>query len=776
MKKIKILPILLLILIPFFLCAQNLTQTIRGTVKDATSGEPLIGAAIQILDLQTTIGTITDVNGIFLLANIPVGQRTLEISYIGYETFAKNDVLNSAKEWNLDIELNPQIETFDVVIITPPKEPLNQTLVVSSRLISPEESERFPTSANDPGRMALSFPGVQLSKDNENAIVVRGNNSIGLLWRLEGVDIPNPNHFARIGSNGGGITVFSASILGESDFSSGGFSAEYGDVFSGVFDMNFRKGNTENREYTIRAGMLGLDISTEGPFKNKSGSYLFNYRYSTLGILNDLGLHLVGERVDNTFQDLSFSIFLKQKKQQVQNKIWGIGGLSKETESIKDLEDWIAIGDSTSREVQSDMGVLGWTQNRYFKNQSSLKTTLALSGQNLVKKNNIHNRENETQLINDQHFTTNGLTLHSIYKTQLSKKIQLKTGLQASLKWHDIQYDSLRVSDGSKRILMDEKSQINMVQPHAQLIWKFNARWTFNGGFHAQYYDLNEDFSLDPRLSVIHRLTEKQTLTLAMGRYTKNIPIGTHFVIINDQQPNRNLASIIAHHFILSYNHVFEKGFQFRTELYFQGLKDVPVGTQNEQTFSYINVVEGFVTEPLHNLGKGRNYGLDISLEKYFRNQLFFLLNASIIESKYKAYNGNWYNTQFNSKLAASFTGGKEWKIKNANFFQLGWKGLLNIGQASTPLIDETIKEDETPYDWSQAYADNAPTYYRIDIRLAFRKNKPNSSFLLALDLQNVTNRINKRPFGWNFSKENEIWQRSNQAGLIPILSFKIDF
>lgn len=191
----------------------------------------------------------------------------------------------------------------------------------------------------------VSLPGVQPSKDNENDVVIRGNSGAAIAWRLEGIDILNPNHFARKGSSGGGITIFSISVLGEADFSTGAFPAEYGNALAGVFDLRFRKGNKERREYTFRAGMLGLDLAAEGPFGsgtgNKRGSYLFNYRYSTLGILNEMGLHLVGERVSNNFQDLSFNIDFPVKNNKSRFNLWGLGGLSVEEEvAVENPEKW----------------------------------------------------------------------------------------------------------------------------------------------------------------------------------------------------------------------------------------------------------------------------------------------------------------------------------------------------------------------------------------------------------------------------------------------------
>jgi hypothetical protein len=277
---------------------------------------------------------VTDFDGSFILEKVPVGRRSLEASYTGFAPWrAEGVVLTAGRELVLDIELKEQAATLGEVVVTAvatPHQAQNDAALLSARSFSVEEVQHFAGAINDPGRMAHSLPGVQPSKDNEGDIVVRGNASSGVLWRLEGVDILNPNHFARLGGSGGGLTIFSVSVLGTSDFFTGAFPVEYGNALAGVFDLRFRNGNREKRQHTFRAGMLGLEAAAEGPFgkgKHKS-SYLANYRYSTLGILNAFGIHLVGERVSNNFQDFSFNLFFPGKKQTSAWRIWGAGGLS----------------------------------------------------------------------------------------------------------------------------------------------------------------------------------------------------------------------------------------------------------------------------------------------------------------------------------------------------------------------------------------------------------------------------------------------------------------
>ena len=329
--------LLLFFLLPVCLLAQEKTQTIRGRVFDSYSKKPISGAVLYVEGIEPKLGAVSDANGSFRIANVPIGRRTLKCSYPNYSNYVSdNFILSTAREMYLEIALIEEIfeTSTDEVVITAreyPTKAVNDVAVVSTRSFSAEETGRYAASVNDPGRMALSLPGVQQGGDEaENDIIVRGNSSYGVLWRLEGIDIPNPNHFARAGTSGGGITVFSAQLLDRSDFSSGGMPAEYGNAIAGAYDIRFRKGNMENRDYRIKLGLLGLDFAAEGPFSKGRASYLVNYRYSTLSLLNRAGFNLVGERVDNDFQDLSFNMAWNSKDGRTFVTWFGLGGLSLE--------------------------------------------------------------------------------------------------------------------------------------------------------------------------------------------------------------------------------------------------------------------------------------------------------------------------------------------------------------------------------------------------------------------------------------------------------------
>ncbi len=266
------------------------TQTIRGTVIDDASNAPVAFATVSLRHTDPSLGTISDTLGNFTIPNVQVGRYDVQVSFMGYEPAILREItVISAKQTFLTIQLKENTTLLSEVVIKPrvnKEQPLNTMATVSARMLSVEEAQRYAGGFDDPARLASSFAGVA-SNTSENGIIVRGNAPKFLQWKMEGVEIPNPNHFGDLNSLGGGtVTALSSQMLANSDFFTGAFPAEYNNALSGVFDIAMRTGNNQKREHTVQLGFLGIDASSEGPFK-KGGrsSYLFNYRYSTLALL-----------------------------------------------------------------------------------------------------------------------------------------------------------------------------------------------------------------------------------------------------------------------------------------------------------------------------------------------------------------------------------------------------------------------------------------------------------------------------------------------------------
>lgn len=775
MKNTRLL--LSLLLSPFLLFSQ--TQTISGLVLDKDTRQPLVGATVQVLNTEPAIGAVTDADGKFSLKNVPVGRQQIQCTYFGYESYLSDPfIVNSARETYLSILLTEAVLKTQEVVVTAKRrgnEPINELAMLSTRSFSAEETQRYAASANDPGRMAQALPGVQPSRDSRSDIVVRGNSGIGLLWRLEGVDIPNPNHFARRGSSGGGITIFSVSMLANSDFSTGAFPAEYGNAYSGVFDIHFRKGNPDKREYTFRAGMLGLDFSTEGPFK-KGGdaTYLVNYRYSTLGILNKMGLHLVGERIDNTFQDLSFNLYLPTKNKKHLFTLWGIGGLSQETENaVENVADWDSYSDYYTRDFDTNTGAIGATHTALISDDAYLKTSIVATGQDINWRNDTLDSERRPFAVNSERYKEGRYVLSSFLSKKFSPRLSLKTGFFLN----HIPYNFFRETLGDSTSI-NAKGSTQLIQPYVSFRFRFGERWTLTSGLHTMFFTLNNDVSVEPRLALKYQIAENQSISLANGNHSRVLPLGNYFARINGREVNREAGFVKAEHLILGYDLLAGKSLRFHAEAYYQKFRDVPVAKNPASSWSILNMIDGFAKYELANEGEGQNTGLDLSVEKSFTGGTFFIVSTSVSRSRYKDVSGREHPTAFDSGVSATFTGGKEWTFQNTSVLQLGLRIIYNGGQRLTPLLPSQPVNRYSPepiLDENRAFEERVEAYFRPDLRIAFRKNNPRAAWWVALDIQNIISRRNVDPLNRSYDPDLNEWVYREQSGLTPVLSFQID-
>lgn len=790
-------------LFPYLGLAQ--TQTIRGRVINKDTQQPIAGATLVVQDLSPMKGAVSDETGSFKIVGVPVGRQIVKCTFIGFEDYVTDNlILNSVKEMVLDIQLvevGIQMEGVDITVggDDNPHEAINSFNPVSMRSFSVEETQRYAGSFNDPSRMAMGFAGVQASQDNNSDIIIRGNSPAGLLWRLEGIDIPNPNHFARKGSSGGGITVFSAQLLAKSDFSTGAFSAEYGNATSGVFDMRFRRGNTDKSERRFKFGLLGTDLALEGPIKKGQSSYLVNYRYSTLGILNDIGFRLVGERIDNNFQDLSFNIYLPSKDLKNTWTIFGMGGLSEELwDPVEDSLSW-SRPYRTTRDYLTRVGAAGITYTRLIDNKSFLKAVVAVSGNQVIDNDDtldirtvvpspnpdmLEEEIDWTSLdetpFEKEDYRNTRISSHIFYSRQFSPSLTMKNGIIASHINYGFNHEERNAETNAFGTLVEGEGSSQLLQAYSQFKIHASDRLTLNAGVHASMLSLNNSGAIDPRLSLKYQMPDRQSISLAYGLHSQILPLGSYFTEVERNgettQPNLDLDMIRAHHAVLAYEKIFENRTRLLLETYYQRLFNLPISPDSEPSdFMLLNLRDGYGDRALVSNGTGTNLGLDLTFEKYFSQGFFFLFTGSVYESNYVASDGETYNTRYNSRYNQSLMGGTEIPLKKGGSLQLGARSVLNGGLRFTPGDEAASKlQGEFVEQPGQAFALGVGTYYRIDFRIAYRKNLKKTAYILSLDVQNVTNRRNVRDqiYDPGFNR----LQNRFQSGLVPVFSFQIDF
>lgn len=768
------------------LMAQIPTQNIKGRVFDLDSKSPLIGATVMLADSTLGIGTSSDEEGNFRLEGVPVGRQAVVVQYLGYREYRSEEiVITSGKELELNIGMTEELFKENEVVITANKsaekaKPVNDFATVSTRSFSIEQVQRYPATLFDPSRTIMTSPGVQQSIDYQNDIIIRGNSPIGLTWRLEGIDISNPNHFSRIGGSGGSISVFSLSLMGESDFSSGAFAPEYGNATSGVFDMHFRKGNNEKREYTIRAGMIGLDFATEGPIQKGKSSYLVNYRYSTLALLDKLGFRFTFDNSTSRFQDLSFNLNFKTS-QNGNLSIFGVGGNSMiKKDVLADTSKWVKFDDYFKTHYNTATGATGFTYTHLLDEKSYIRV-VGVATANHIKstEDTVSKATMSMGLISRDTILTGRYAGTISYNRKISARTTFKTGIFVNNLFYNILSDSLQWGGDSVITLNRGKGNMWLLQGYAQTRFRATEKLTFTGGVHAMYLAMNNSHSVEPRLGASYVLNATHSFSAAYGLHGQIIPVGTYFVPVMSQGtqsfPNRDLKMLKAHHFVVGYNLNFLQAFRIKLESYYQSLFNIPVSSNPFSTYSPINDRFGYGRGELVSKGKGRNYGVDITVERFFSNRMFFLVSGSAFRSQFQPLNGNWYSTRFDNKFSSSYMIGKEFPLKNGSAFEAGARMVYSGGLRFTP--PDSVRTEQEGYwviDLSKVNTVKLPNYFRIDGRIAYRWSKPKYSSSVSVDFQNMTNHKNPTEYFWDNTNKNFFYRYG--SGFVGVVTFMIDF
>jgi hypothetical protein len=783
MRKVILVLVLNLTIISSF--AQQLTQTIRGVVVDKISQVPLPGVNVILLGSEPLKGTTTDIDGQFRLSGVAVGKQTLKMIFLGYEEqVLSNLVVNSGKELVLQISMEEKVIQGKEITVTANREkniPMNDMAVVSARTFSVEETQKYAAAINDPARMASSFAGVVSADDGNNNISIRGNAPNTLQWRMEGVEIPNPNHFSAPGTAGGGISILSSQLLYNSDFLTGAFPAEYGNALSGVFDLRLRKGNNEKQEFTVQSGFLGLDAAVEGPFSKKyQGSYLINYRYSTLAAIGKM-INL-GDAL-TLFQDLSFNVYLPTKKFGSFG-VFGFGGLSSQKyDAKKDSLKWEDEGARYGNIFKSSTGAVGIT-NAYLIGQNTyVKTALVASKKEVSDLTTRLSDELSKEIRFDGLAVENKITLTSTLNHKFNSQHSVRTGFMINKIGYNIQYNDF--DNDVKQLVqtINTTSSSYSSQLFGAYTYKVTSRLTLQGGLHYINFFYNNTSSLEERASVRYAINKKQSISFGYGRHSQLQPIGVYFANYTNEAgekvyPNKNLDLSKSLHYVLSYDRMLTQQTHLKLEFYYQDLYSIPISTDSTKTYSMVNESGSFVTDPLVNKGVGRNIGSELTLEQYLYNDFYYLLSASLYNSEYKALDNKWRNTRYNGNYALTFTSGKEFKTGERfkkRILGVNIKVVYTGGFRATPInFEESLAKGETVYYEKQAFTQQNPSYFRTDLRVSLKRNRPNSTHTISLDIQNATNR--KNIFGDFFDPQTGKIKTYYQTPLIPVFNYKIEF
>ncbi len=794
-----------------FLSMSQLSQNVRGKVVDNETNFPLLGVKIKIFTSDTTkiYRATTNDAGEFELKDIPVGKHELEADLISYDTKTVTITVNTGKETIVQLSLSEAyVQQVEEQTVTARRkgQTQNELSLISSQQFSVEETDRYPGSRADPARMASNFAGVQGADDSRNDIVVRGNSPLGVVWKVEGIDIPNPSHFAVSGSSGGPVSILNNKILGNSDFFMSAFPAEYGNSISGIFDLKLRNGNEKMHELTAQFGFLGTELMAEGPLsKTGKSSYLAMARYSTLSIFKSLGIQIGTDAVP-TYGDMAFKLNWELKRGG--SLSWfAIGGTSDIAIKISDQKEYSAefYGEGDRDQYfGTTMGVSGLVYKKPLNEKTLINATLGVSYEKQTSHHNYLIRSLDTTYENGSprynisvdsiyplmgySFRTTRLTGYFALTHKINKYHLIKAGINLEGQFMKMKDSVLNLDETAFVQRWNYTGTGALIQPFVQWKWKMRENMDFTAGLHAQYYSFSNSLSpAEPRLGWKWKLKKAQAVSAGAGLHSQAQPIYTYSFQKFDSGGNKvlhnhNMDFTKSIHSALGYEKFFKGNLQVKTEVYYQYLYNVPVETQ-PSSFSLINQGSGFqrfFPDTLKNTGTGKNYGIELTIQKFFNKSFFFLISASLYESKYKGSDGIERNTSYNGNYATNFLAGKEFKLTEKQSISVGVKmtyaGGKRYGYVDRP---ESELRKEVIFSDSLFNERQFKDYFRLDLKVNWKFNAKSMTHEIGLDLVNILNTKNMLGLAYAPDLANPAKEPiavKQQLGFLPIFYYKVDF
>lgn len=802
--------LLLFLLAISFSSIGQITQTLKGSVIDAELQFPLVGARLTLIstDSSVVLNSASDSYGLYYFNEVPIGKYSLVASYTSYLRTEQTVEINSGKESVVNVELHEDIMTAEEVSVVGRKqgEVNNEMATVSARQFSVEETNRYAGSRGDPARMASNFAGVQGADDSRNDIVVRGNSPIGLLWKVEGVDMPNPNHFATSGSTGGPVAILNNKILANSDFFMSAFPADYGNSISAVFDLKLRNGNTDRHEFTGQFGFLGTEVMAEGPIsREKRSSYLVMARYSTLSIFQAMNIRIGTDAVP-TYGDGAFKLNFPLKNGG-HIGVFGIGGASTIDIMISEQKEFTeeAFGEGDRDQYfRTSMAIAGVTYKQPLSQKTFFRATVAQSYDNQNSHHNFLIRGVDTlysdgtpsyQFRTDSIYPLMGYVFET-YKTSLYASVNhkfnknhiLRAGINLDGYYIAMNDTALDVTHSYFQQRFDYKGFSGMVQPFLQYKWKVNDKMDFTAGLHSQYFSLSNSWSYaEPRLGWQYNMNGGHILTAGAGMHSQSQPLYQYTYLQPDEVGdlkaiNKNMDFIRSIHSAFGYQKNFKNSLSVKGEVYYQYLYNIPV-EMTPTAFSMINQGAGFqrfYPTKLVNEGTGQNYGVEVTVQKHFDKSFFFLVTGSLFQAKYKGSDGIERDTDFNGNYAANALVGKEFKINAKSMISAGLKFTAAGGRRYGYVdVEQSKIQHELVYKDSLFNTRQFKDYLRLDLKITYRYNAKKVTHEIGLDLVNILNTKNILALSYAPSltdPSKEPIAERYQLGFLPIFYYKIDF
>ncbi|MCP4443648.1 MAG: TonB-dependent receptor [Aureispira sp.] len=757
-------------------------QTIRGRVIDKYSKAPIENAAVELLNYLPRKVALTDEKGKFTIEGVPYGRHKLLAKVDGYEDLVINGLeVTAGKEVILVLQLEEKVQiniilpestekesTEKEVVLSTKDVPNNELAISAVRKLSVTELNRFTGDRQDPSRLVSNYAGIYIPSDYSNDVLVRGNSPMATQWRLEGIPIATPSHMASFLGTGGQTNMINLYVLDDSDVFLGAYPAEYTGAIAGIFDMQLRSGNDRRFGFAAQySSVTGAMVTLEGPLtKNENGSFFINYRYSVFNYLY-YGIDQLLNRpyfaadpgTAPRFQDLTFKIDLPSSAAG-EFSIFGLGGLTNRaldgTDTIVAIRN-LDVNLHQNQAHNARYGVVGLKhqigigpeKNAYWRTVLGVNYHQVADVKDLLEPDSL---AKPVQDQNDQQYT---IALSSIIHKKFSPKVSLRGGLLAeytSLNLNQKFYNNNQELSTSNNF----KGNSTALQGHMQLLYKPIQSLIFNVGLNGNIFligDKYHNYNVEPRAAVEWHFLPRHSFSLAFGMHSQQLPLQVY----HNQDPTTNLYAVNANvgqvkglHYMFGYNWLIADNWRLKLEGYYEDFYNVAIDSASPSfsLLNYGNEFSDFYPVNLNNLeskGKGRNYGGELTIEKFFSEGYYGLLAVSYQQATYLGADNIERPTAFGNGLTAQLVAGKEFKIgrEKLNRISLDMKVAYSNGRHTLPIDTlSSILFQQSVYDNSNGFSEKLPDYFRVDFKIGFLFNskKAKLNHRLYFDFLNVLN------------------------------------
>jgi hypothetical protein len=738
---------------------------IVGSILDHETQQPVDGAVVTIIELSLSAGT--DADGKFEFRNIAYATYSLRVNSVGYITIVKTDVVVlSSRQSEVTIELIPvsyKTDTIDVV----DKYFIRQPDVTSSNFnLDFEEVRRAPGAVEDISRMVQSLPGVSPGNDQRNDLIVRGGSPSENLILADGIELPNINHYPSQGSTGGSISMINVKLVQDMNFSTGGFSARYGDKLSSIMDIRLREGSRERFLSDINLSTAGFGGVIEGPLFGNNSSFLFSARKSYLNLIRGaIRLSAVPDYWDFNLKAV-YDISKNNKLTFI-----GLGGIDKikfegEASEISDDNPYgNAVGDQwqysagiTLKSLFRDGYILNTLSNinsSYYFNLKELRTNDVLFDYDSDEIEFGFKSELFYQMNRSNNIITGGIIKHAALKNNFYFRA-----------------DTSDFGDPLPELRVNNNTDFFKAAAFAQYTLKlFKDVLILNAGIRLDHFSAITDKNvISPRFGASFKVTPVTTISFSGGTFFQS----PEYLWLTTDPLNKELKYIKALQLIAGVEHLFTDELRVNVEAYYKKYNNYPVsyyiptyilmngGTENGPNFLGRAVSSGY----------GFTKGIDLSVHKKLTgNGIYGMINYSLLESRVTAEEGGEkpgsFDYRHNLTVIAGYQLSNDWLI--------GIKYRYTSGRPYTPFdVERSVIANRGVLDFSRFNEARYKDYSRLDIRVDKRWNFKKVSIVSYIEMQNVLNTENVYQYFWNKYK-NELGT-IYQWAFLPVGGVSVQF